>query len=154
MKSSHGLAFAAVAGLVSAFAPAANAHHSFASEFDANLTGEVKGEVTGVWWQNPHIRYDVAMKLPNGKTETWSLLPPGNLPAYRQQNWSEQTVVVGMQISATGNLGRDNAKKLYATCINLDSGPEKGRQLGRCVTPGSETKITADPNVQIGRAHV
>ena len=59
----------------------------------------------------------------------------------------QEAVVVGMQISATGNLGRDSAKKLYATCINLGSGPEKGRQLGRCVTPGSETKITADPNV-------
>jgi len=146
MKFVHGMTLAAIAGTTLALAPAAYAHHSFASEFDASLTGEVKGEVTGVWWQNPHIRYDVTMKLPNGKTEMWALLPPGNLPAYRTQNWSEQTVTVGMQISAKGNLGRDGAKKLYATCINLDSGPEKGRQLGRCVTPGSETQITADPN--------
>jgi hypothetical protein len=36
----------------------AHAHHAFATEFDASLTGEVKGEVTRVWWQNPHIRYD------------------------------------------------------------------------------------------------
>ncbi len=33
------------------------------------LEGEVKGEVTRVWWQNPHIRYDVAMKMPDGSTE-------------------------------------------------------------------------------------
>jgi hypothetical protein len=147
MKFGHGLTLAATAAVTLALAPTAHAHHSFASEFDASLTGEVKGEVTGVWWQNPHVRYDVAVKLPNGKTEMWALLPPGNLPAYRTQNWSEQTVTVGMQVSAKGNLGRDGAKKLYATCINLDSGPEKGRQLGRCVTPGSETQITADPNV-------
>ena len=43
------------------------AHHAFATEFEASLTGEVKGEVTGVWWQNPHVRYDVAMKLPDGR---------------------------------------------------------------------------------------
>ncbi len=83
MKFGHGLALAAIAAATMALAPAAHAHHSFASEFDASLTGEVKGEVTGVWWQNPHVRYDVAMKLPNGKTEMWALLPPGNLPAYR-----------------------------------------------------------------------
>jgi len=147
MKIGHWLTLTAIAGISMALAPAARAHHSFASEFDASLTGEVKGEVTGVWWQNPHVRYDVAMKLPNGKTETWALLPPGNLPAYRTQNWSEQTVTVGMQVSAKGNLGRDGAKKLYATCINLDSGPEKGRQLGRCVVAQSESQITADPNV-------
>ena len=63
MKFGHGLTLAAIAGVTMALAiaPAAHAHHSFASEFDASLTGEVKGEVTGVWWQNPHIRYDVAM---------------------------------------------------------------------------------------------
>ena len=55
---------------------------------------------------------------------------------------------VGYSVSAKGNLGRDGAKKLYATCINLDSGPEKGRQLGRCVgSAGTVTEVTADPNV-------
>jgi len=61
-------------------APRAEAHHSFASEFDSNLEGTVKGVVTRVWWQNPHIRYDVTMKMPDGSTQEWALLPPGNLP--------------------------------------------------------------------------
>jgi hypothetical protein len=125
----------------------AHAHHAFATEFDADLTGEVKGEVTRVWWQNPHIRYDVAMKMPDGSTESWALLPPGNLPTYRRENWTEQTIQVGYQVTATGNLGRDGAKKLYATCINVGSGPEKGRQLGRCANAGTVTQVTADPNV-------
>ena len=41
---------------------------------------------------------------------------------------------------ASGNLGRDGARKLYATCINLES----GRRLGRCVSPGSVSEVTAD----------
>jgi hypothetical protein len=125
----------------------AEAHHAFATEFDASLTGEVKGEVTRVWWQNPHIRYDVAMKMPDGSTEVWALLPPGNLPTYRRENWTQDTIQAGFQVTATGNLGRDNTKKLYATCINVGSGPEKGRQLGRCATSGTVTQVTADPNV-------
>ncbi len=88
-----------------------------------DLEGEVKGEVTRVWWQNPHIRYDVAMKMPDGTTQSWALLPPGNLPTYRRENWTEQTIQVGYQVTATGNLGRDDTKKLYATCINVGTGP-------------------------------
>jgi hypothetical protein len=50
-------------------------------------------------------------------------------------------------VAATGNLGRDSAKKLYATCIDVESGPEKGRKLGRCANAGTTTQISADPNV-------
>jgi Family of unknown function (DUF6152) len=146
MKTGIRLALAAALA-TSLAAPAARAHHAFATEFDASLEGEVKGEVTRVWWQNPHIRYDVAMKMPDGSVEQWALLPPGNLPTYRRENWTEQTVQVGYQVTATGNLGRDGAKKLYATCIDIGSGPEKGRQLGRCVNAGATTQVTADPNV-------
>jgi hypothetical protein len=135
------------AAFAATLAPRAGAHHAFATEFDANLEGTVKGEVTRVWWQNPHIRYDVAMKMPDGSIEEWALLPPGNLPTYRRENWTEQTVQVGFMVTATGNLGRDGAKKLYATCINVESGPAKGRQLGRCVNSGTVTQVTADPNV-------
>ena len=125
----------------------ASAHHAFATEFEASLEGEVHGQVTRVWWQNPHIRYDVAMKMPDGSTQEWALLPPGNLPTYRRENWTEQTIQVGYAVSATGNLGRDGTKKLYATCINVGSGPEQGRKLGRCANAGTVTQVTADPNV-------
>ena len=113
------------------------AHHAFVTEFDPELDGEVEGVVTEVLWANPHIRYGVAMEMPDGTTEEWFLQPPGNLPTYRRENWFEDTVQVGDYVSATGNLGRDGMKKLYATCINLES----GRQLGRCVSAGTVTEI-------------
>ena len=69
------------------------------------LEGEVKGEVTRVWWQNPHIRYDVAMKMPDGSTESWALLPPGNLPTYRRENWTEQTDPGRLPSHGDGQLG-------------------------------------------------
>jgi hypothetical protein len=105
------------------------------------------GQVTRVWWQNPHIRYDVTIERPDGTTEEWALLPPGNLAAYRRENWTATTIQAGDTVRASGNLGRDGAKKLYATCIEIQAGAEKGRQLGRCVTPGTVTEVTADPNV-------
>ena len=99
--------------------------------------------VTRVWWANPHIRYEVDMTMTDGSIEKWSLNPPGNLPTYRRENWTKTTLKVGDTVRATGNLGRDGAKKLYATCIYLES----GRKLGRCVSPGSTTQVTADPNI-------
>jgi hypothetical protein len=119
------------------------AHHSFASEFDGELEGTVEGTVTKVWWANPHIRYDIDMKMPDGSIEQWSLHPPGNLPTYRRMNWTAETIREGDHVVATGNLGRDATKKLYATCIELDG----GRQLGRCAEPDLVTEVTADPTV-------
>lgn len=124
----------------------ANAHHAFATEFQP-AEGEVRGTVTRVWWTNPHIRYDVEAVMPDGSIEQWSLHPPGNLPTYRRQNWSEDTIQEGYTVYATGNLGRDGAKKLYATCINILSGPENGRQLGGCVSSNTTNVITADPTI-------
>jgi hypothetical protein len=122
---------------------AAQAHHAFSSEFDGDLEGVVEGVVTKVWWANPHIRYDVDVTLEDGSVEKWSLHPPGNLPTYRRENWTPETLQAGDTVTATGNLGRNGAKKLYATCINLES----GRQLGRCVSPGSVSAVTADPDL-------
>ncbi|HEY5665643.1 MAG TPA: DUF6152 family protein [Gammaproteobacteria bacterium] len=126
--------------LASGMPSGTSAHHAFASEFDGSLDGEVEGIVTRVWWANPHIRYDVDVTLEDGTVEQWSLHPPGNLPTYRRENWTPQTLAAGDHVVATGNLGRDGATKLYATCIHLDS----GRRLGRCVNAASTTEVTAD----------
>lgn len=123
-------------------APMTQSHHAFITEFEADLDGVVEGVVTKVWWVNPHIRYDVDVTLEDGTIEQWSLHPPGNLPTYRRENWTPETLQAGDTVSASGNLGRNGAKKLYATCINLES----GRQLGRCVSSASDTEVTADPD--------
>ena len=133
-----GIAAVTICGLPAA----ALAHHAFSTEFDESLEGEVDGVVTKVWWANPHIRYDVDVTLEDGTVEQWSLHPPGNLPTYRRQNWTAETLAAGDHVHATGNLGRGGAKKLYATCIHLDS----GRDLGECVASFTTSEVTADPD--------
>ncbi len=145
IKKIQNLAVALLCGL----SVEAAAHHAFSTEFDANLTGEVRGEVVKVWWANPHIRYDVRVTLDDGTVEEWTLAPPGNLPSYRREGWFEHTVQPGYLVRATGNLGRDGTKRLYATCIHLESGPERGRRLGPCSDDASRatTQVTADPGI-------
>ena len=134
-----------LAALAAVVAPTALslAHHAFVTEFLPDLEGEVEGRVTEVLWANPHIRYGVEVRLDDGSTEEWFLQPPGNLPTYRREQWHEDTLQVGDHVRATGNLGRDGMKRLYATCIYLES----GRRLGRCVVAGSVEEIVADPDV-------
>jgi Family of unknown function (DUF6152) len=134
---------AALVALAACVPLAALAHHAFVTEFDPDTDGRVEGTVTKVWWMNPHIRYDVDVKLDDGTIDHWSLHPPGNLPTYRRENWTAETLKAGDHVVATGNLGRDGAKKLYATCIWLDS----GRQLGRCVNALTTSEVTASPDV-------
>ena len=83
------------------------AHHAFNTEFQ-DAEGEVRGVVTRVWWTNPHIRYDVDVTMPDGSVEQWSLHPPGNLPTYRRQNWTPDTIQEGYAVYATGNLDPDH----------------------------------------------
>jgi hypothetical protein len=129
--------------LLGAYAATASAHHAFVTEFDPALEGELEGQVTRVWWTNPHIRYAVNVKKPDGSIEEWMLQPPGNLPTYRREQWYPDTIKVGDTVRAAGNLGRDGAKKMYPNCIYLES----GRRLGRCVNVDTETVVTADPKV-------
>jgi hypothetical protein len=66
-----------VAGVViAAFvlaAAAASAHHSVPGQFDTSKPIKLKGVITKVDWINPHIYVHLAVKEPNGATETWAL---------------------------------------------------------------------------------
>ena len=104
-RSVAALAFGALAA-----APAL-AHHSVAAEFDTSKQAELKGEITQVWFSNPHVRYKLTVTAADGTKEDWEL-QGGNVTNLLRQNWTADSLRVGDRVTASGDLGRDCAKKL------------------------------------------
>jgi len=110
---------AAVAVLAIYGAPA-SAHHSVAAEF-TDTPGELAGEITRVWFTNPHVRYQLTVTNEDGTTEDWEL-QGGNVTNLRAQGWLEDSIKVGDQVTVTGNLGRGNSKKLQIQQLLTSAG--------------------------------
>ncbi len=113
-----------------------SAHHSVAAEFDTSLQGTLEGEITEVWFVNPHIRYRLTVKNEDGTTEDWEL-QGGNVTNLRRQNWTEDSIRVGDIVTASGDLGRGGAHKLrIQEIVTAD---------GRSVPPKDQPRV--DRNV-------
>jgi polyisoprenoid-binding protein YceI len=92
-------------------ATAASAHHAFAVDYDARLTGTIKGEVLEVFYQNPHARYYVEVTSEDGSKETWDVQTM-NLMALSRLGWVKDTVQIGDTVEIYGNLGRNETKRI------------------------------------------
>lgn len=97
------------------------AHHSFAAEFDADKKGTLTGEVTRVFFSNPHVRYRIRVSGPEGGGQEWEL-QLGSVTALRGAHFGPDTVKIGDRITAEGELGRNGARKLYVRSLEDANG--------------------------------
>jgi hypothetical protein len=113
------------------------AHHSFAAEFDADKTAELRGKIVQVWWNNPHIRFRLQVAGEGGAAEDWEL-QASSITAMQQLGWSQSTIKVGDELTVSGQVGRNGAKKLYVRTMVRPDG-------SRLVT-GRGDRAGPDPN--------
>jgi hypothetical protein len=97
------------------------AHHSFAAEFDYDLTGTIEGEVVEVLFVNPHARYFVSVTGDDGTEAIWDA-QTRSTSALTRVGWTRDLIKVGDRVVLEGNLGRDGARKLWIREIRTDSG--------------------------------
>ena len=102
--------------LACGIAAPAHAHHSFSAEFEADKTAELSGKIVQVWWNNPHIRYRLQVPGEGGATEDWEL-QAASITAMTQLGWTQATIKVGDELTVSGQVGRNGAKKLYVRSI-------------------------------------
>ena len=108
--------------------PRADAHHSFAAEFSYDVSGTITGEVVEVLFVNPHARYFVAIDNDEGKEILWDA-QTRSPNALFNIGWNKDTIRVGERITIEGNLGRDNARKIWIVEVRKASG-DKIRPTG------------------------
>ena len=135
--------------LIAAVAAApAFAHHSFA-KFDRDRTIELEGQITEVFWQNPHIRFTLEGGEAGQPARTWHLETnsPGIL---RRVGLTADSVAVGDRVLVAGNPTVNGAPDLNAINMLMPDGRElqlaPGAPLhfaGRAVGDDSSWRVTA-----------
>ncbi len=102
-------------------AAAARGHHSFAAEFDYDLSGTIEGEVVEVLYVNPHARYFVAVTGEDGNELIWDA-QPRSTSALTRIGWTADLIKVGDRVVLEGNLGREGTRKIWIREATLASG--------------------------------
>jgi len=100
---------------------AAQAHHSFAAEFDYELLGDVTGEVIEVLFVNPHARYFIAVTDANGDEVIWDA-QTRSPSALTRIGWSRDTIRLGDKVTLHGNLGINDTRKIWIQEVRFESG--------------------------------
>ncbi len=97
-------------------ATAAQAHHSFVSQYDVDSVKTVTGIVTEVWYQNPHSRVYVEMTNEEGEKELWETETyPRNI--LNRRGWKHDDLKTGDEVIVTGRPARDGSNRLQMFTI-------------------------------------
>lgn len=99
------------------------AHHSLQSEFQMGAPSALKGVLTKVEWDNPHVYWTVDVTDADGKVVHWSVegLPPSYL--HRSGVTREGLLkLVGTTLTVHGRLAKDGSKLIWALDFQLADG--------------------------------
>ncbi|MGD8341166.1 MAG: DUF6152 family protein [Gammaproteobacteria bacterium] len=111
-------------------AMAANAHHSFAAQFDREQTVEFTGTVTKVEWTNPHSRFYVEGPDPDQGDDVavqWNIeMVSANV--LMRQGWRHDTLSVGDVVTVSASRARKDPHVVNASSVVRDNGEELFRR--------------------------
>lgn len=99
----------------------ASAHHSFASEYDADNPATIQGTVKKVEWINPHSWITIDVESPNGTVETWEI-EAGAPNAMFRRGFNDASLPLGTEIVVFGYLAKNGLKRLNGRDLTFPDG--------------------------------
>jgi uncharacterized protein DUF6152 len=99
----------------------ANAHHSFAAEFDAEKPARLVGVITKIDWANPHTYFYLDVKNSQGVISNWGC-EAGNPGALSRRGWKRSDLKIGDTLIVDGFLAKDGSHLIDARRVLLPDG--------------------------------
>ena len=118
----HCLLLATAALACAVTAPVA-AHHGTAPRYDFSDPVTIEGEVTSVFWRNPHVRLAVAIVGQNGEPEVWDV-EAGSMNALERIGYGADTIRPGDRVVLMGGRSRLGLKTMAVVTATLPDGSE------------------------------
>jgi hypothetical protein len=120
----------------------AQAHHSFAAEFDAAKPIELRGVVKKMEWINPHSWLTLDVKNPDGSTTTWEV-EAGAPNAMFRRGFTRNSLPIGTEVVVNGFQAKDGQKRANGRDLRFSDG--KLLFMGSSGTPGAPAEESGAP---------
>ena len=110
-----------LAAMVAAAAVPVDAHHAFASEFDARKPVKFTGTVTKMEWINPHAWVHIDVQGKDGAVEKW-MIEGGTPNTLLRRGFTKNSLMPGTKIVVDGYQAKDGSLKGNGRNITLPDG--------------------------------
>ena len=108
----------------------ATAHHAASGRYEPDGFGEIEGEITDIFWRNPHVRFLISSASgDDGQDEEWEV-EFGSVNTVERLGVSRDMVAVGDRVSVYGRMGRDGLRAMFGRSIVRPDGEELLLQAG------------------------
>ena len=126
----------------------ASAHHAATGLYERDVFGEIQGEVTSIFWRNPHVRFTLAVAGGDGADEAWEV-EFGSVNTLERIGVNREVVSLGDRISVYGRMGRQGRRAMFAGTMRLASGEEVALQADVARRYGLERAAPRDPSANL-----
>jgi len=99
----------------------ANAHHSFAAEFDVKRPVELKGRVVKVEMINPHSWIHVEVTNKDGGKEVW-MVEGGSPNMLFRRGITKASIPIGSELVVSGYQARDGNRRCVGRTVQFADG--------------------------------
>ncbi len=96
------------------------AHHSASALFDMTRMISIDGQVTEVWFENPHSRIYIEQQTDDNEKELWEIetMSPN---WFIRRGWDEDTINEGNMIRAEGHPARDGSNRIILRILDREN---------------------------------